>query len=219
MPSFPKTPTSECFKPVTCCQLPCYCAQCPVVAPDTQDYCAGCTGEDPPPHLPPPQTVAHPALQTESQEQEAAVNTDQAPTLFPGAGPQIQSLLDLPLLNPGDLALRPRFAQTRSESELDIQGQADHAKDVRTLPWPLALPRIRRILYLTTHPPVQGDWQGLECANSLLPCPCSPLQPPSSLYTFIKEAGPECPCDWPYNWPRLGLTPVTNACPTEHLHS
>lgn len=99
----------------------------------------------------------HPALQTESQEQEAAVNTDQAPTLFPGAGPQILSLPDLPLLNPWDLALRPGFAQTRSESELDIQGQADHAKDVRMLSWPLPLPRIRRMSYLPTHPYAQGD--------------------------------------------------------------
>lgn len=109
------------------------------------------------PHLPLLRRWPHPALQTESQEQEAAVNTDQAPTLFPGAGPQILSLPDLPLLNPWDLALRPGFAQTRSESELDIQGQADHAKDVRTLSWPLALPRIRRMSYLPTHPYAQGD--------------------------------------------------------------
>lgn len=94
-------------------------------------------GGDPPP----PQTVAAPSSPDGGPEQEAAVNTGRVPTLFPGAGPQILSCYSpclcqaLRTWHPGQ-----HFAQTRSESELDIQGQADHAKDMGILSQPAAFP-------------------------------------------------------------------------------
>lgn len=127
----------------------------------------------------------------------------------PTAGPQILSLLNLPLLNPRDLAPRPGFAQTRSESELDIQGHADHAKDVRTHAVLALSPSQNQEDVVPPDPCVcPGRLAGPGVCKLT---PQLPLFTPS-LHTFIKEMEPECPCDWPW----LGLTPNSERWPSKH---
>lgn len=124
----------------------------------------GGLGEDPPP----PQTVAAPSSPDGEPEQEAAVNTGWVPTLFPGADPQILSCYSLCLCQAlGTWHPSQRFAQTRSESELDIQGQADHAKDMGTFSQPAAFPGLGGCgaSQPATSLHAQGVWQGLEYAH------------------------------------------------------